>query len=36
MGFTQPNFPPVDPDTFLEKPLMERVKTLALNWVENG
>ena len=36
MGFTKPNFPPVDPDTFLKKPLMERVKTLALNWVDNG
>jgi uncharacterized membrane protein YkgB len=36
MGFTKPNFPAVEPETFLKKPLMERVKTLALNWVENG
>jgi Transmembrane protein of unknown function (DUF3556) len=36
MGFTKPNFPAVEPETFLKKPLMERVKTLALNWAENG
>jgi hypothetical protein len=36
MGFTKPNLPPVDPETFLEKPLMERMKVLALNWVDNG
>src|SRR6202158_4170226 len=36
MGFTKPNFPAVEPETFLKTPLMERVKTLALNWVENG
>jgi hypothetical protein len=36
MGFTKPNFPSVEPETFLAKPLMERTKTLALNWVENG
>ncbi|HVE25549.1 MAG TPA: DUF3556 domain-containing protein [Sporichthya sp.] len=36
MGFKTPNFPPVDPETFLEKPLMERTKTLALHWVEYG
>jgi hypothetical protein len=36
MGFTKPNFPAVEPDTFLKKPLMERVKILALSWVENG
>jgi hypothetical protein len=36
MGFTKPTLPPVDPDTFMSKPLMERMKTLALHWVENG
>ena len=30
MGFKTGDFPPVDPDTFLDKPLMERVKILAL------
>ena len=36
MGFTKPDFPDVDPDEFLAKPLMERMRILALNWVENG
>ncbi|MGW2558550.1 DUF3556 domain-containing protein [Streptomyces sp. NPDC001514] len=36
MGFTTGDFPPVDQETFLEKPLMERVKELALHWVEYG
>ena len=36
MSFTKPNFPAVEPETFLNKPLMERIKTLALNWVDNG
>ena len=36
MGFTKPNFPAVEPETFLQKPLMERMKILALNWAENG
>ena len=36
MGFTKPGLPNVDPDTFLQKPLMERMRTLALNWGENG
>jgi hypothetical protein len=36
MGFTSPTFPPVDPETFLRLPLMERMKVLALHWVENG
>lgn len=36
MGFIKPDFPPVEPDTFLQKPLMERMKVLALNWVEKG
>jgi hypothetical protein len=36
MGFTKGDFPPVDVETFLDKPLMERTKTLALHWVEYG
>lgn len=36
MGFQTGDFPPVDPDTFLDKPLMERTKALALHWVEYG
>ena len=36
MGFTKPYFPDVDPDSFLQKPLMERMRTLAADWAENG
>jgi hypothetical protein len=36
MGFTKADFPPVDPETFLQQPLMERMKVLALHWVEHG
>ncbi|MCW2554995.1 MAG: conserved hypothetical rane protein [Mycobacterium sp.] len=36
MGFTKPDLPDVDPDTFLQQPLMERMRILALNWAENG
>lgn len=36
MGFTKPDLPQVDPDTFLRKPLMERMRILAANWVEHG
>ncbi|WP_052667201.1 DUF3556 domain-containing protein [Nitriliruptor alkaliphilus] len=36
MGFKEGDFPPVDPGPFLEKPLFERTKTLALHWVEYG
>ncbi|MDT7623331.1 MAG: hypothetical protein QOD04_4199 [Pseudonocardiales bacterium] len=36
MGFTKPNFPPIDPEEFLRRPLMDRMKYLALWWVENG
>jgi hypothetical protein len=36
MGFKTGDFPPVDLDTFLDKPLMERTKVLALHWVEYG
>jgi uncharacterized membrane protein YkgB len=36
MGFTKPYLPDVDPDTFLQKPLMERMRILAVEWAENG
>ncbi|MFJ6540717.1 DUF3556 domain-containing protein [Streptomyces sp. NPDC091385] len=36
MGFKTGNFPPVDPETFLDQPLFERTKTLALHWVQYG
>jgi uncharacterized membrane protein YkgB len=36
MGFVKPNLPAVEPQEFLGRPLMERMKILALNWVENG
>jgi len=36
MGFTKPDLPPVDPDTFMGQPLMDRMKVLALRWVEHG
>jgi hypothetical protein len=36
MGFTTPDLPPVDPDAFLQLPLMERMRILALDWAENG
>lgn len=36
MGFKTGDFPPVDIATFLDKPLMERVRVLALHWVEYG
>jgi uncharacterized membrane protein YkgB len=36
MGFTQPDLPAVDPQEFLRKPLMERIRILSVNWVEHG
>ena len=37
MGFTKPDLPQVDPDTFLRKPLMERMQAFwPPNWVEHG
>jgi hypothetical protein len=36
MGFKTGDFPPVDTETFLDKPLLERTKALALHWVEYG
>jgi uncharacterized membrane protein YkgB len=36
MGFMTPNFPAVEPAEFLARPLMDRMRILALSWVENG
>ena len=36
MGFTQPDLPKVDPDTFMQQPLMDRMKVLGQHWVEHG
>ncbi|WP_280193866.1 DUF3556 domain-containing protein [Nocardia farcinica] len=36
MGFKTGDFPAVDVDTFLDRPLAERMKTLALHWAEYG
>ncbi len=36
MGFTTGNLPPVDPETFHERPLFERIRILAAQWAEYG
>ncbi|MGC4991857.1 DUF3556 domain-containing protein [Nocardia salmonicida] len=36
MGFKTGDFPPVDTETFLDLPLRERIRTLALHWAEYG
>ncbi|MCW2614875.1 MAG: Transrane protein of uncharacterized function [Frankiales bacterium] len=36
MGFTTGDVPPVEVDSFLEKPFLERMRTLALHWGEFG
>lgn len=36
MGFTKPYLPELDPDEFLRKPLMERMRILAVDWAEHG
>ena len=36
MGFTTTTFASAEPEVFVAQPLMERVKTLAVNWVDNG
>jgi hypothetical protein len=36
MGFTRPDLLAVDPDTFLQNPLMERMRILGADWAENG
>ena len=36
MGFTTPNLPAGRLESFLEQPLMERIKMMALKWVDYG
>ena len=36
MSFSKPTFPDFDPDAFLRKPLMERMRILVTEWAENG
>ncbi|MBU3064933.1 DUF3556 domain-containing protein [Nocardia sp. NEAU-G5] len=36
MGFTKPDLPAVEPESFLRLPLMERMRILATHWVEHG
>jgi hypothetical protein len=36
MGFTTPNLPAVEPESFLRLPLMQRIRILALKWVDYG
>lgn len=36
MGFKEGDFPPVDPATFRQEPLQQRVRSLATHWVDYG
>ena len=36
MGFKTGNFPPVDLETFLDRPLFERTRALATHWADYG
>src|ERR1700720_2756520 len=36
MGFKTGDFPPVDPETFFDKPFFERIRILSTFWVEYG
>ncbi|QRY64430.1 DUF3556 domain-containing protein [Gordonia sp. PDNC005] len=36
MGLLKPNFPPVDPETFLDRPFMDRLQVLGAHWAEYG
>lgn len=36
MGFKEPDFPPVDPATFLDKPFLERLRVLGAHWADYG
>lgn len=36
MGFISPSDPPVEPAVFLALPLRERIRILAVNWVDDG
>ncbi|AZG47083.1 DUF3556 domain-containing protein [Gordonia insulae] len=36
MGFKEADFPPVDPQTFLDKPFLDRLRVLGAHWAEYG
>ena len=36
MGFMTGDLPPVDPETFADRPLFERIRILSTHWVEYG
>ena len=36
MGFRTGDFPPVDPDTFFDRPFLERIRVLSTHWAERG
>ncbi|GAB26047.1 hypothetical protein GOPIP_091_00400 [Gordonia polyisoprenivorans NBRC 16320 = JCM 10675] len=36
MGFTTPDFPPVEPETFLDRPFLDRLRVLGAHWAEYG
>jgi Transmembrane protein of unknown function (DUF3556) len=36
MGFMTGNFPPVDPEEFMQRPYRERLKTLSGHWADYG
>ncbi|MHC3000861.1 DUF3556 domain-containing protein [Gordonia sp. GN26] len=36
MGLTQPDFPQVDPETFLQRPFFDRIRTLGAHWADYG
>jgi hypothetical protein len=36
MGFTRPDLPKADPDTFMQQPLMHRMKVLTQRWSSTG
>ena len=36
MGFTTPDFPPVEPETFLDRPFLDRLRVLGAHWGEYG
>jgi hypothetical protein len=36
VGFTQPDYPDVDPDEFSTKPLLQRIHILNRDWLNNG
>ncbi|CAM3838963.1 DUF3556 domain-containing protein [Tsukamurella ocularis] len=36
MGFKDPVFPAVEPEEFLQRPLMERIRVLSTQWAEFG